>query len=159
MPFHVKEENPDHCHACDTFHVHLTRKILPLPTPFSRSYLVLYLRMEEARRLRRSAFWALASVTRLARVAAYSACECLLVLVFAMLVHVARGMRESTYGSILGGLGVTALEGHAVTLVLEALGGDQTLDLGGLGVWLLALTLWLHLTTDDKLADLDSPTR
>lgn len=68
-------------------------------------------------------------------------------------------MQELTYGSILGGLGGTALEGHAVTLVLEALGSDQTLDLGGLGVWLLALTLWLHLTTDDELADLNSPTR
>jgi hypothetical protein len=41
-----------------------------------------------------------------------------------------------------------------MTLVLEALGSNQTLDLGGLGVWLLALTLWLDFTTDDKLADL-----
>jgi phytoene/squalene synthetase len=33
-----------------------------------------YLRMEDARRLRRSAFWALDSATRLARMAAYSFC-------------------------------------------------------------------------------------
>jgi hypothetical protein len=41
-----------------------------------------------------------------------------------------------------------------VTLVLETLRGDQSLDLGSLGVWLLALTLWLDFTTNDKLADL-----
>jgi hypothetical protein len=61
-----------------------------------------------------------------------------------------------TYGSISGLLGVAALESQAVTLVLEALGGDETLDLGGLGVWLLALALWLDFTTDDELADLES---
>jgi len=41
-----------------------------------------------------------------------------------------------------------------VTLVLEALGSDQALDAGSLGVGLLALTLGLDLTTDDELADL-----
>jgi hypothetical protein len=41
-----------------------------------------------------------------------------------------------------------------VALVLEALGGDQALDLGGLGVWLLALALGLDFTADDELADL-----
>jgi hypothetical protein len=61
-----------------------------------------------------------------------------------------------TYGSISGLLGVAALESQAVTLVLEALGGDETLDLGGLGVWLLALALGLDFTTDDELADLES---
>ena len=59
-----------------------------------------------------------------------------------------------TYGSVLGGLGLAALEGNAVTLVLEALGGDQTLDARGLGVGLGALLLGLDLTTDDELADL-----
>jgi hypothetical protein len=59
-----------------------------------------------------------------------------------------------TYSSILGLLGVAALQGQAVALVLEALGSDQALDLGGLGVWLLALALGLDFTTDDELADL-----
>lgn len=41
-----------------------------------------------------------------------------------------------------------------MALVLQALGSDQTLDLGGLGVWLLSLTLWLNLTANDELTDL-----
>lgn len=61
-----------------------------------------------------------------------------------------------TYGSILGLLRVAALESQTVALVLEALGGDEALDLGGLGVWLLALALGLDFTTDDELADLES---
>jgi hypothetical protein len=61
---------------------------------------------------------------------------------------------EETHSSILGSLSVAALQRNAVALVLEALGSNQTLDLGSLGVWLLALTLWLDFTTDDKLADL-----
>lgn len=61
----------------------------------------------------------------------------------------------NTYGSILLSLGVAALERDAVALVLEALGSNQTLDLGSLGVWLLALTLWLDFTTDDELSDLN----
>jgi hypothetical protein len=43
-----------------------------------------------------------------------------------------------------------------VTLVLETLGSNQALDLGGLGVGLLALTLGLDLTADDVLPDLYS---
>jgi hypothetical protein len=62
-----------------------------------------------------------------------------------------------TYSSIPGSLSVTALQRNAVTLVLKALRSNQTLDLGSLGVWLLALTLWLDFTTDDKLADLLKP--
>lgn len=61
-----------------------------------------------------------------------------------------------TYGSILALLGVLALECDTVTLVLETLRSDQTLDLGGLGVWLLSLALWLNLTTNDELANLKS---
>jgi len=61
---------------------------------------------------------------------------------------------RETYGSILGLLSITALECDAVALVLQTLGSNQTLDLRGLGVRLLALTLWLHLTTDNELADL-----
>jgi hypothetical protein len=62
---------------------------------------------------------------------------------------------QETYSSILGTLSVASLECDAVTLVLETLWGDETLDLWCLGVWLLALTLWLDLTTNDKLADLN----
>jgi len=64
------------------------------------------------------------------------------------------GQGRRTHSSILGSLSITALQRNAVALVLEALGSNQTLDLGSLGVWLLALTLWLDFTTDDKLADL-----
>ena len=61
-----------------------------------------------------------------------------------------------TYGSILGLLSVAALECDAVALVLQPLGGNQTLDLRGLGVWLLALTLWLYLSADNEFADLNT---
>lgn len=67
----------------------------------------------------------------------------------------AQGRR--THSSILGSLSVAALQRNAMTLVLKTLGSNQTLDLGSLGVWLLALTLWLDFTTDDKLADLLKP--
>ena len=43
-----------------------------------------------------------------------------------------------------------------MALVLQTLGGNQSLDLGGLGVRRLALTLGLDLTSDDVLADLYS---
>lgn len=59
-----------------------------------------------------------------------------------------------TYGLVLDLLGLSPLEGGAVALVLEALGGDEPLDLGGLGVRLLALALGLDLAADDVLADL-----
>jgi hypothetical protein len=49
---------------------------------------------------------------------------------------------------------MAALQGGAVALVLEALGSDQTLDLGCLGVWLRALLLRLDLTADNELANL-----
>ena len=39
--------------------------------------------------------------------------------------------------------------------MLKTLGSNQTLDFGGLGVWLLTLTLWLNLTTNDEFADLN----
>jgi hypothetical protein len=61
---------------------------------------------------------------------------------------------EKTYGGVLGGLGVAALEGHAVTLVLETLGSNQALDARSLGVGLGTLLLGLDLTADDELADL-----
>jgi hypothetical protein len=57
-------------------------------------------------------------------------------------------------GLVLDLLGLAPLEGGTVALVLETLGGNQPLDLGGLGVRLLALTLGLDLAADDVLADL-----
>lgn len=42
-----------------------------------------------------------------------------------------------------------------MALVLETLGRNQALDLGSLGVRLLALALGLDLTANDKLADLN----
>lgn len=55
-------------------------------------------------------------------------------------------------GSILRGFRTSSLEGEAVSLVLNALGSDESLDLGSLGVWLRALLLGGDLTTDDELA-------
>jgi hypothetical protein len=49
---------------------------------------------------------------------------------------------------------LSSLESEAVTLVLETLGSDETLDLWGFRVWLLSFTLWLDFTTDNELADL-----
>lgn len=55
---------------------------------------------------------------------------------------------------VLDFLGLAPLEGGTVALVLQALGGDQALDLGGLGVGLLALALGLNLAADDILANI-----
>ena len=63
-------------------------------------------------------------------------------------------MLEGTYRSILGGFGLAALECHSVTLVLETLRGDETLDAGGLGVGFLAFALGLDFAADDEFADL-----
>jgi len=57
-------------------------------------------------------------------------------------------------GSILGSLCAAALECDAVTLVLQALRSNQTLDLRSLGVGLLALTLGLDLTANNEFADI-----
>jgi len=56
--------------------------------------------------------------------------------------------------SILSSLRVAALECDTMTLVLETLRSNQTLNLWCLGIWLLTLTLWLDFTTDNKLADI-----
>lgn len=63
---------------------------------------------------------------------------------------------KKTYGLVLDLLGLAALEGSTVALVLETLGGDESLDLGGLGVGGLALALGLDLAANDVLADLGS---
>lgn len=65
-----------------------------------------------------------------------------------------REKSRKTYGLVLDLLGLAALEGSAVALVLKALGGNQALDLGSLGVGLLVLTLGLDLAANDVLADL-----
>lgn len=66
-----------------------------------------------------------------------------------------------THGSILGLLGLAALECNAMTLVLQTLRSDQTLDTRSLGVWLLGLLallgLGLDLTANDELANLYQP--
>jgi hypothetical protein len=62
---------------------------------------------------------------------------------------------RKTYSSILCSLSIAALERDAVTLMLETLGSNQSLDLRGLGVWLLALALGLDFTTNNKFADLN----
>lgn len=61
-----------------------------------------------------------------------------------------------TYGGILSSLRSATLECNTVTLVLETLRGDQTLNARSLGVWLgtLLALLWLNLTTNDELANL-----
>lgn len=59
-----------------------------------------------------------------------------------------------TYGLILDLLGLASLESGAVALVLETLRSHKTLDLGSLGVGLLALALGLDLAANDVLANL-----
>lgn len=61
-----------------------------------------------------------------------------------------------TYSSILSTLSIATLECDTVTLVLKTLRSDQTLNLRSLGVWLLAFTLGLDLTTDNELTDLEN---
>ena len=63
-------------------------------------------------------------------------------------------MTIGTYSSILGELSPTTFEGNSMTLMLETLWGDQPLNLGSLGVWLLAFTLGLNFTSNDEFADL-----
>lgn len=65
-----------------------------------------------------------------------------------------RRVGKRTYGLVLDLLGLAALERSAMALVLETLGSDQSLDLGRLGVRLLALTLGLDLAANDVLANL-----
>lgn len=99
--------------------------------------------------MRFSILWALASATRLARIWAYSLWG------GGQYKEASRSTGLGrTYGLVLDLLGLAALECDPVALVLQTLGGDQTLDLGSLGVGLRALLLGLDLATDDVLADL-----
>ena len=59
-----------------------------------------------------------------------------------------------TYRSILGGFRPATLECDPMTLVLETLGSNETLDAWCLGVRFRALFLRLDLATDDEFADL-----
>ncbi len=49
---------------------------------------------------------------------------------------------------------MTTLQGDPMSLVLETLGRDETLDLWGLLVWFLAFALGLDFTADDEFANL-----
>lgn len=109
------------------------------------------MRNELALLLRASALEERVSATRLARSWAYSFCNKQI----SRLIGESGSLRGSkTYGLILDLLSLAALERNAVALVLETLGGDQSLDTGSLGVRLLALALGLNLTSDNVLADL-----
>lgn len=55
-------------------------------------------------------------------------------------------------GGILGGFCTSSLQRNAVSLVLHSLRGDESLDLGGLGVWFGTLLLGDNFTTDDEFA-------
>ena len=59
-----------------------------------------------------------------------------------------------TYRSILGRFRTTTLDSHMVTLMLETLGSDETLDTGSFGIWFLSLALGLNLPADDEATDL-----
>jgi hypothetical protein len=47
----------------------------------------------------------------------------------------------------------TTLQSNPVALVLEALGCDESLNLGGFGVGFLAFAFWFYFAADDKFAD------
>jgi len=69
------------------------------------------------------------------------------------LVHTLGQKLSVLAGGVTGGLGVSSLQCDAVSLVLHALRGDESLDLGGLGVWFGAFLLGDDLTTNDKFAN------
>jgi len=71
-----------------------------------------------------------------------------------LLVHTLSQQLSILVRSILGGLGVSSLEGDAMSLVLHALRGDESLDLGGLGVGLCSFLLGRDFTADDELANI-----
>ena len=54
--------------------------------------------------------------------------------------------------SILGGFRTSSLDSNSVSLVLQALRGDESLDLGGLGVRLCSFLLGDNLTSDNEFA-------
>lgn len=69
-----------------------------------------------------------------------------------LLVHTLRQQRSILVRGILGGLGGSSLQCNTMSLVLHALRGDESLDLGGLGVGLFAFSLGGDFATNDELA-------
>ena len=61
-------------------------------------------------------------------------------------------VRGGNLRSLTGSLSAAALDGNLVALALQALGSDQALDLGGLGV--LGLALLGDSAADNELADI-----
>lgn len=109
--------------------------------------------MLDARLLRSSACLDFSSLTRLWRIWAYSFCRHML-----SAKHFFDSRCGNTHGSILGLLSLATLECDAMTLVLETLRSDETLDARSLGVCLggllALLLLGLNLAANDELADL-----
>jgi len=56
---------------------------------------------------------------------------------------------------ILRALCSSTLERNSVSLVLETLWCDESLNLGSFGVWLLAFALWLHFSSNDEFTSVD----
>ena len=54
--------------------------------------------------------------------------------------------------SVLGGFGASSLDCDAVSLVLHALGSNESLDLGGLSVRLRTFLLGSDFAANDELA-------
>lgn len=71
-----------------------------------------------------------------------------------LLVHTLGQQLSILVSSILGSLRASSLECDSVSLVLHSLRSDESLDLGGLGVWLGALLLGDDFTADDELANI-----
>lgn len=69
-----------------------------------------------------------------------------------LLVHTLGQQLRVLVCGILGGFSASALECDSVSLVLQALRSDESLNLGGLGVWLGAFLLGDHFTSNDELA-------
>lgn len=119
--------------------------------PLHRYPQLLYFFIDDARRFRSSTRLLFSSVTRLARIWAYSFWTKNIVSDSKVQL---RWESWNTYSRILLSLGLATLECDSVTLVLETLRSNETLDLGSFGIWLLALALWLDFTTDNEFADL-----
>jgi hypothetical protein len=110
----------------------------------------LYFLIELALRFRSSERFCFSSDTRLARSEAYSLC------LSNISIHPSKSRTTQegiTHRLILTVLRTTTLERDPVTLVLEALGGHETLDLGGFAVGLLAFAFGLDFAADDERAD------
>lgn len=69
-----------------------------------------------------------------------------------LLVHTLGQQLSIFVRSILGRFGGSSLQSDAVSLVLDALRGDKSLDLGGFGVGLCAFLLGGDFAANDELA-------